>query len=409
MSDAGAAQGRDADGSDDESVDAQDAERLEERRVAAVERLQLVDTPAEERFDRITRVARELFNVPIAEINLINDQDQFTKSPQYGGSGAKRHRTESFCDITIQRPGLLVVPDATKDDRFSWRDVVTSDQHIRFYAGRPLSLGEDLRVGTLCIVDTEPHELDEEELRLFEEMGLWAERELLADIDIDRAADVQRGFLPGGQPCPPEYAVAGVSLPHGGVGGDFHTWTATDDGFEFTVADVMGKGTAGAILATDVRAAFLARVGGDVGRTVTEVNAQVAQDLATTGSFATLVHARVDRAGRLDYADAGHGLTIIVRTDGGVERLDSTGLPIGILDDGVWTTLQTEIAPGETLVVCTDGVLDLFDGTLDSLDGVARLVTAGGGPAAIVERLVALSDTQQRSDDLTAVVITRAG
>ncbi|MGG7509399.1 PP2C family protein-serine/threonine phosphatase [Plantibacter sp. YIM 135249] len=380
----------------------------ERRRVEAVASLELFDTPAEERFDRITRVARELFNVPIAEINLIDDEEQYTKSPQPGGTPSKRPRETSFCDITIQRPGLLVVPDATQDDRFSWRDVVTSDQHIRFYAGRPLSLGDDLRVGTLCIVDTEPHQLDEAGLQLFEEMGQWAERELRANVDIDRAADVQRGFLPGGQPCPPEFAVAGVSLPHGGVGGDFHAWTATDDGFEFTVADVMGKGTAGALLATDVRAAFLARVGGDVGETVTEVNAQVVHDLAATGSFATLVHARIDRAGRLDYADAGHGLTIVVRADGRVDRLDSTGLPIGILEDGVWGTQRAEIAPGETLVVCTDGVLDLYDGTLESLDRLAELVRAGGGPTEIVERIVVLSRAEARSDDLTAVVITRS-
>lgn len=386
-----------------------DDDRYEKLRVEAVERLGLIDTPSEERFDRITRIAREIFAVPVAEINFIDDHQQFTKSPQFDGHGASIERSNSFCEVTIQRPELMVVPDATIDPRFSHRKPAWDERHIRFYAGRPLSLGDDMRVGTLCLVDTSPREFDAEQQRLLDEMGSWVERELQETADRDRAAEVQQRLLPRDQPSWPDYDLAGVCLPAKNVGGDFYSWHGSETGIEFTLADVMGKGTAGAIMAAAVRTAFQARTGDDVVSAIERVNAQLADDLDQIGGFATLVHGVIDiPTGRLDYADAGHGLTLLVRADGSFERLEATGLPIGIVADGLWTHGEAELGAGDRLITFTDGLLDLFDGTLDCLPEVARLVQEADGPQDAVARVASLTASSRAvGDDVTVVVVGR--
>ncbi|MDO9398506.1 MAG: SpoIIE family protein phosphatase [Herbiconiux sp.] len=385
-----------------------DRERFERLRVEAVERLNLLDTPSEERFDRITRIARELFGVPVAEINLIDDSRQFTKSPQAPGAELNSRRVDSFCDVAIQRPEVLVVRDATQDERFARRTTVTGERHIRFYAGRPLSLGDDFRVGTLCLVDTTPREFTAEQQQLLDEMGEWVERELQDSADLDRAAEVQQKLLPQRSPEQADYEIAGVCLPAKNVGGDFYSWSGFDGGIELTLADVMGKGTAGAILAATVRAAFQSRTGKGVVEAVEEVNAQLADDLAGTGSFATLFHGVIDTdAGVLRYADAGHGLTLRVRPDGTSERLEATGLPIGIVADGLWTVGASPLEPGDSLITFTDGLLDLYDGSLACLPEIAALVAGATGAQDAVARIAQLVASGRADDDVTVVVVTR--
>ena len=385
-----------------------DRDRLEALRVAAVEQLNLLDTPGEERFDRITRIARELFGVPIAEINLIDDHRQYTKSPQPGGVAGSVPLADSFCELTVRQPDIIVVPDATQDDRFSGRSAVSDERHVRFYAGRPLSIDNENRVGTLCLVDTTPRTFSAEQQRLLDELGDWVERELQETADLDRAAEWQQKLLPHTQPSWPDYEVAGVCLPAKTVAGDFYAWYGTGTDIEVTLADVMGKGTAGAILAAAVRAAFQSRTGIDVVEAITQVDRQLADDLDDTASFATLVHARLDVAsGRLEYADAGHGLTLVVRADGTSERLRATGLPIGILSGGTWTRGETVLEPGDRLITFTDGLLDLYDGTLDSLDRITELVVAADSPAATIAAISALVAEGDPDDDVSAVVLTR--
>jgi sigma-B regulation protein RsbU (phosphoserine phosphatase) len=393
-------------GVDDQAIS---GERFERLRVAALERLNLFDTPGEERFDRITRIARELFGVPVAEINFLNDEQQFTKSPQPRGAELFSPLASSFCEVTIRRPETLVVEDATKDERFASRDTVTGPRHIRFYAGTPLTFGGENRVGTLCLVDTEPREFSDEQRVLLEELGDWVERELQDTADLDRAAEVQQQLLPHAQPGLPAFEVAGVCIPSRSVAGDFYSWHGSDDAIELTLADVMGKGTAGAILAATVRSAFRSQTGVGVLSAVQQVNEQLAVDLSETGSFATLFHARIDLAtGRIAFADAGHGLTVVVHPDGSYERLEATGLPIGIVADGRWTESEALLTPGDRLITFTDGLLDLYDGTLDSLDEIAGLVAAAASPAAAVQSVSALVAAGAADDDVTAVVVFRA-
>lgn len=129
-------------------------------RLAALRRLAILDTPPEERFDRVTRLAQQRFGVPVALITLIDSDRQWFKSRQ-GTDICETPRDVSFCAHAILHDDILVVPDACRDSRFSSNPLVTGEPFIRFYAGRPLADAEGHRLGTLCIVDTRCRSFDD--------------------------------------------------------------------------------------------------------------------------------------------------------------------------------------------------------------------------------------------------------
>ncbi len=137
---------------------------LEAARLAALSSFNILDTPAEEAFDRITRMASELFDTPLAMISLIDASRQWFKS-KVGPVSSETPRSISFCNHTIQGDTVMVVPDALRDPRFASSPLVNDDPHIRFYAGAPLRLASGLRLGAMCICDTRPRELSEREQR----------------------------------------------------------------------------------------------------------------------------------------------------------------------------------------------------------------------------------------------------
>ncbi|WP_461605861.1 GAF domain-containing protein, partial [Aeromonas allosaccharophila] len=124
-------------------------------RLDALRRLAILDSPAEERFDRITRMARNMFDVPIALVSLVDENRQWFKSC-CGLPVLETPRDISFCGHAILGEELFVVEDAAQDPRFSDNPLVTGEPHIRFYAGHPLEVGNGLKLGTLCIIDSKP-------------------------------------------------------------------------------------------------------------------------------------------------------------------------------------------------------------------------------------------------------------
>ena len=148
----------------------------EERRLASLRSLELLDTPPEERFDRITRVAAELFGVPIALISLVDANRQWFKSC-YGFDIRETPRDISFCAHAILDQDLFHVPDTKIDPRFASSPLVT-EQNIRFYAGIPLAGPHDQMIGTLCIMDHFPRELTEDDHRLLRDLAAWAHAEI---------------------------------------------------------------------------------------------------------------------------------------------------------------------------------------------------------------------------------------
>ena len=167
----------------------------ETERLAALHELRLLDTPAEERFDRITRTASALFQVPIALISLVDANRQWFKAR----TGLEIHETPrsiSFCGHTILGTDPLIVGDALEDPRFADNPLVTGSPSIRFYAGMPLNSASGKRLGTLCLIDRVPRRLSGEDTLRLHDIAAWAERELNLSVEIEAAiAEMRETFV----------------------------------------------------------------------------------------------------------------------------------------------------------------------------------------------------------------------
>jgi phosphoribosyl 1,2-cyclic phosphodiesterase len=148
----------------------------EEQRLASLHGLGILDTPPEERFDRITRLAASIFNAPMASISLVDRDRQWFKS-SYGLDAVESSRETSFCSHAVAAQDVLVVPDAFQDPRFSDNPLVTGSPRIRFYAGCPIFVGPDC-VGTVCVLDNRPRQIDENSVSLLHDLAALAELEL---------------------------------------------------------------------------------------------------------------------------------------------------------------------------------------------------------------------------------------
>jgi GAF domain-containing protein len=132
----------------------------EEARLESLYRLGLLDTPREDRFDRLTQLAARALDAPIAAITLVDRDRQWFKST-YGLDLRETPRDESFCSHVVYDGEPMVVPDTRLDPRFADNPQVANAPHVRFYAGHPVVLSDGHCVGTLCIVDIRPRDLDE--------------------------------------------------------------------------------------------------------------------------------------------------------------------------------------------------------------------------------------------------------
>lgn len=149
----------------------------EEKRLAAVHRLGLLDTETEERFDRHARIAAAALDAPIALVSLVDRERQWYKA-HYGFDYSETSRDVGFCSHAILESAPLVVNDTLKDDRFADNPVVSGEPHVRFYAGVPLHAADGARVGALCVVDHKPRRLSEAQLKMLQDLARLVEEEL---------------------------------------------------------------------------------------------------------------------------------------------------------------------------------------------------------------------------------------
>lgn len=400
-------------------------EHLENERMRDVELLELLDTPHEERFDKITRIACRVFGVPMASLSLMDRDRQWFKSI-LGLELSDVPRERTVCRTTIARAyaqpenPALVLPDAASDPAFADIPGIGGKGGIRFYAGYPLYGPNGHPVGTFCIYDTEERNLDADQLDTFAELAEWAQRELDRADELDRAAEIQNQLLPRPLPDLPGYEMATICLPAFMVGGDFYDHYRLRDGIVITVADVMGKGLGAAILSSAVRSSMrgvarvLERFGTrpvgvlDTGMTLTVGAEHLADDFEHTGTFVTSFLAALEfSTGDIDYADAGHGLAAIRRADGTVEPLTSGGgPPLGIFPATTWRSETARLDAGDMLVICSDGLLDLLDEQSDPA-ALCRFVADRADPEELVAAARALAESNPPLDDVTVVALRR--
>lgn len=170
----------------------------EAERLHALRALQILDSSHEERFDRVTRLAKRLFGVPISLVTLIDEDRQWFKSAQ-GLNVSETTREVSFCGHAINQPGLFIVPNVLNDERFYDNPLVTDAPHIRFYAGYVLKLRQGINIGTLCLIDSKPRDMNEEDQQLLQDLGEMIEQEIksiqLATLDELTMISNRRGFM----------------------------------------------------------------------------------------------------------------------------------------------------------------------------------------------------------------------
>ena len=141
----------------------------------------LLDTPAEERFDRITRIARRAFGTKIAVVSLVDADRQWFKSSQ-GLEISETPRAIAFCSHAIRTDDTFIVADAQKDERFRDNPLVTGSPDVRLYAGQPIHGPTGQRVGTLCVMDPKPRKMLQDEVAMLKDLAVLVENELRLDV-----------------------------------------------------------------------------------------------------------------------------------------------------------------------------------------------------------------------------------
>lgn len=153
----------------------------EERRLAALESYNVLDTPREQDFDDIAQLASTICGTPIAVVNLIGDGRQFFKA-EVGLGVRETPLDSSFCARAILEHDVMVVPDATKDPRFNCNPLVTGEPHIRFYAGALLKSDDGFPIGTVCALGYEPQELSQAQISALKALS----RQVMSQLELRR-------------------------------------------------------------------------------------------------------------------------------------------------------------------------------------------------------------------------------
>jgi GAF domain-containing protein len=151
----------------------------ERSRLETLRSLNILDTAAAERFDRLTRMAKRMFGVPIALVSLVDENRQWFKSC-VGLSATETSRDISFCGHAILGDDVFAIPNALDDERFVDNPLVLNDPNIRFYAGCPLRVANGSKLGTLCIIDRKPRSLERDDIDALKDLASMVEHERAA-------------------------------------------------------------------------------------------------------------------------------------------------------------------------------------------------------------------------------------
>ena len=388
----------------------------EQDRLADLAALRLLDTPREERFDRIVRLASQVLGVPIAYIALIDANRQWFKA-KCGLATDETGRDVSFCGHAIQHRGPLIVPDAKLDKRFHDNPLVTGEPHIRFYAGYPLAGPGGHLVGTLCIASPQPRELAAAELALFEQFAQLAQhelemldviesqRELLATrralaasqkalaLELKQAEEYIRGLLP--LRLRGDIATDWCYVPSSQLGGDLFGYHWLDPSrLAMFLFDVAGHGVGASLMSSAIadtlRRRSLPRADfTQPDRVMAALNRAFPME-EHAGRFFTIWYGVYERTSRLlTYASAGHPPAILIERSAAPLRLGQPGLLIGVDVDAVYEMGMHQLAPGSRLYLYSDGVTEATqkDGRLLGIEGLERLLLASEPRRSRVEQI----------------------
>jgi sigma-B regulation protein RsbU (phosphoserine phosphatase) len=404
-------------------------------RLAELHALGLLDTPPEERFDRITRLLSLVMRVPIAYIALVDADRQWFKS-SCGLPTQQTPRAISFCGHTIIGDGPMIVPDATKDERFFDNPIVTGEPYIRFYAGYPLSGPGGSKVGTLCIADRQPRTLLEPEVQALAEMAQIVERELgLIETvrlqhaliesqrqlmsELEQAAGYVRSVLP--EPIDGPVRTRWRFEPSSRLGGDSLGYDWIDpDHFAFFLLDVSGHGVGSALLSVSVANALRSRSLPDTDfRDPASVLARLNEVYPMERhdeKYFTLWYGVYDRnERRLSYASAGHPAALL-RTGPTDEMarplpLDVHNLPVGMIPGLRFVGSDVELEPYGQLYVFSDGAYEIVrpDGSMMRWDDLVAFLASAPAVEDVLQFVRQAGETESLIDDFSILEVEFRG
>lgn len=380
----------------------------EEERLASLHALELLDSPREERFDRIVSLTKAVMGVPIAYIALIDSDRQWFKS-KVGMCEvlSETPRDESFCGHAILQDTPLVVEDALKDARFFDNPMVTGEPYVRFYAGHPLQGQAGHNIATLCVVDTQPRTLSDDDMSKFHALAAMAQRELsmLGVIatqrdmietrnalvasqqalarELSEAADYVYQFLPQrevgiDEPVHIDYQFIASSR----LGGDLLGYHDIDDDHQaFWLLDVTGHGVGASLLSVSagnaIRSGQLNADPRDPAALMNTLNNAFPMD-RNNDKFFTIWYGVYQRSTRtLRFAAAGHHPAVLIDRDGNRKSLGMPGLMIGVIPDNQYEAQSIQIDPGSRLYLFSDGLYEVRggeDNKLLGLDGIGDII-----------------------------------
>lgn len=407
------------------------AEATEGARMDAVHRYDVLDSPPDRAFDRITALASRLFDVPVSLVSIV-DTDRIWLKSTHGLEGVDQiPRAPGLCASVVLQDDPWVVTDAEHDPRTSENPLVCGDFGLRFYLGIPLRTHDGHNLGSLSVIDTHPRDVsqneidtmvdlasvvvDELELRLAAHENI-ALQTALREAAEEQATILQEALLPPSLPRIDGLEIASrYRAEEGRVGGDFYDVVPTPRGAAVMVGDVCGKGARAASFTATARWSL---------RTLLQESSRPADTLARLNTVLTRTTSEADHyctvalgvvSGRGDGFDlraalGGHPPMLVLRRDGRVDRLGVAGPIVGWLPSFGYTDSMTRLQQGETVVLYTDGLVDAVCGRGASSDDelVALLSRLAGRTAEQIAGALDLAAQRGGVTDDVAIVVLRA-
>ncbi|HUV31889.1 MAG TPA: SpoIIE family protein phosphatase [Acidobacteriota bacterium] len=319
----------------------------------------------------------------------------------------------------------VIVPDVSSNDQYVEAEAATRSEIVV-----PIKV-DDRMIGVLNLESRQLNAYDHRSLVLMEAFASQAaislERARLHESilqarkleeQLNIAREIQRSFLPKSDPVFPGYDICGTNISSGQVGGDYYDFVRIVDGhLGLVIGDVSGKGMAAALIMAAYRASLIAEIRNNYSiRTIcTKVNSLMCESLEP-GNFVTSVYGVLDfRNHILTFANCGHNPPVLLRQTGAIEYLREGGPVMGVAQLSTYEERAFLVNPGDTCVLYTDGVTEVFDGDgnefgLERLVDVIRSNSAGSAAdikAAILEAVRRFASPEHVFDDLTLLIFKR--
>jgi serine phosphatase RsbU (regulator of sigma subunit) len=382
--------------------------------------------PLKELFDLILDLSIEAVGAERGVLMTLEGDELYSRSVH--GDGFRISTTVR--DKVLKEKNSLLVRDLTQDEAFRMQHSI-SEQQIQTMMAVPLQT--EARVIGLIYVDSRSfvRAFTPDDLNLLTVLANVAairiERERLAEmerreqrrtVDLEQAAEIQRGILPRGHPVVDGVDLAGHNAPCRTVGGDYYDFIPYPDGrVAIVVGDVAGKGMSAALLMSNLQARvqLLAESPTELARLMSRLDQSVAIN-APPNRFITLFFGVVDPSrNQLAYCNAGHNPPLVIRASGEVEKLKAKGTVLGILPEIGYEEQVVEFRPGDLIAIYSDGVTEAVGSSGEEFgeDRLARLLQANREQGAVtiidavLESVAEWTNNAPPDDDVTLLVARR--